>query len=169
MDSESFVAGLRCRECGKTYPVTPRVVCDCLAPLEVMYDVEGWKKALTREKIASRPPTMWRYRELLPLDKDPSVSLSVGFTPLVPAPRLSKALGCRKLWIKNDAVNSPTLSFKDRVVAVAINKAIEFGFKVIACASTGNLANAVAAHAAAAGLESYVFIPEDLEEAKVLG
>jgi threonine synthase len=145
------------------------VVCDCLAPLEVMYDVEGWKKALTREKIARRAPTMWRYRELLPLDKDPSVSLSVGFTPLVPAPRLAKALGCRKLWIKNDAVNCPTLSFKDRVVAVAINKAIEFGFKVIACASTGNLANAVAAHAAAAGLESYVFIPEDLEEAKVLG
>ena len=167
--STTYVTGLRCRECGKTYPVTPRVVCDCLAPLDVMYDVEGWKKALTREKIASRAPTMWRYREMLPLDGDPTVSLSVGFTPLLPAPRLAKALGCRKLWIKNDAVNPPTLSFKDRVVAVATNKAIEFGFKTIACASTGNLANAVAAHAAAAGLEAYVFIPEDMEEAKVLG
>jgi len=145
------------------------VVCDCLAPLEVQYDVEGWKKAVTRERIASRPPTMWRYWELLPLESDPTVSLAVGFTPLVPAPRLAKALGFRKLWIKNDAVNSPTLSFKDRVVAVAINKAIEFGFKTVACASTGNLANAVAAHAAAAGLESYVFIPEDLEEAKIMG
>lgn len=165
----SYVAGLRCRECGKTYPVSPRVVCDCLAPLEVLYDVEGWKRDLTRERIASRPPTMWRYRELLPLENDPTVSLSVGFTPLLPAPRLAKALGCRKLWIKNDAVNPPTLSFKDRVVAVAVNKAIEFGFKTIACASTGNLANAVAAHAAAAGLEAYVFIPDDLEEAKILG
>jgi threonine synthase len=145
------------------------VVCDCLAPLEVLYDVEGWKRDLTRERIASRPPTMWRYRELLPLENDPTVSLSVGFTPLLPAPRLAKALGCRKLWIKNDAVNPPTLSFKDRVVAVAVNKALEFGFKTIACASTGNLANAVAAHAAAAGLEAYVFIPDDLEEAKILG
>src|SRR3990167_10204820 len=168
-DRVSYVIGLRCKECGKTYPVSPRVVCDCIAPLEVHYDMDGWKKALTREKIASRPPTMWRYHEMLPLEGNPTVSQSVGFTPLVEAPRLAKALGCRKLWIKNDAVNCPTLSFKDRVVAVAINKAIEFGFKVVACASTGNLANAVAAHAAAAGLESYVFIPEDLEEAKVLG
>ncbi|HWP84712.1 MAG TPA: threonine synthase [Terriglobia bacterium] len=165
----SYVIGLRCKECGKTYPVAPRVVCDCIAPLEVHYDVEGWKKALTREKIASRPPTMWRYKEMLPLDGEPRVSLHVGFTPLIPAPRLAKALGCRKLWIKNDAVNCPTLSFKDRVVAVAINKAIEFGFQTVACASTGNLANAVAAHAAAAGLASYVFIPEDLEEAKIIG
>jgi threonine synthase len=160
---------LRCRECGKTYPIAPRVVCDCIAPLEVQYDKEGWKKALTRERIASRPPTMWRYREMLPLEGEPRVSHNVGFTPLVPAPRLGKALGFRKLWIKNDAVNPPTLSFKDRVVAVAINKAMEFGFKIVACASTGNLANAVAAHAAAAGLEAYVFIPDDLEEAKVLG
>jgi threonine synthase len=169
MDNQSFVSGLRCRECGKVYPVAPRVVCDCLAPLEVLYDVERLKKTLTREKIASRAPTMWRYRELLPLDREPTVSLSVGYTPLLPAPRLARALGCRKVWIKNDAVNPPTLSFKDRVVGVAINKAIEFGFTTIACASTGNLANAVAAHAAAAGLEAYVFIPEDLEEAKVLG
>jgi threonine synthase len=169
MGNQSFVSGLRCRECAKVYPVSPRVVCDCLAPLEVMYDVEGWKRTLTREKIARRPTTMWRYREMLPLDGEPTTSLSVGFTPLVHAPRLAKALGCRKLWVKNDAVNPPTLSFKDRVVGVAINKAIEFGFKTIACASTGNLANAVAAHAAAAGLEAYVFIPEDMEEAKVLG
>ena len=165
----SYVTGLRCRECGASYPVSPRVVCDCLAPLEIVYDVEGWKKAVRRETIAARPPTMWRYRELLPLDGDPTSSLAVGFTPLVDAPRLANALGCRKLWIKNDAVNSPTLSFKDRVVAVAINKAKEFGYRIVGCASTGNLANAVAAHAAAAGLEAYVFIPEDLEEAKVLG
>ncbi len=165
----SYVSGLRCRECGASYPVAPRVVCDCLAPLEIAYDVEGWRKALTREIIASRPPNMWRYRELLPLDHEPTCSLAVGFTPLLEAPRLAKALGCRRLWLKNDAVNSPSLSFKDRVVAVAVNKAIEFGFRTIACASTGNLANAVAAHAAAAGLESYVFIPEDLEDAKILG
>jgi threonine synthase len=129
----------------------------------------AWRRDLTREKIVSRPPTLWRYREMLPLESEPRASLSVGFTPLVPAPRLGNVLGIRKLWIKNDAVNPPTLSFKDRVVAVAINKALEFGFKTVACASTGNLANAVAAHAAAAGLESYVFIPEDMEEAKVLG
>ena len=165
----SYVKGLRCRECGKGYPVAPRVVCDCLAPLEVVYDVEGWKKVLTREKIASRPPNMWRYREMFPLDNEPTCSREVGFTPLVEAPRLAKVLGFRQLWIKNDAVNSPTLSFKDRVVAVAVNKAIEFGFRTIACASTGNLANAVAAHAAAAGLEAYVFIPDDLEDAKILG
>ena len=165
----SLVTGLRCRECGADYPVAPRVVCDCLAPLEVVYDVEGWKKALSRERIARRPPTMWRYREMLPLDKEPATSLTVGFTPLVEAPRLAKVLGCRHLWLKNDAVNCPTLSFKDRVVAVAVNKALEFGFRTLACASTGNLANAVAAHAAAAGLEAYVFIPDDLEEAKILG
>ena len=165
----SYVKGLRCRECGAEYETAPRTVCDCLAPLEIVYHVDAWKKVVTREKITSRPPTLWRYRELLPIDREPVTSLTSGFTPLVPAPRLAKALGCHKLWIKNDAVNSPTLSFKDRVVSVAINKALEFGFRVIACASTGNLANAVAAHAAAAGLESYVFIPEDLEEAKVLG
>ena len=165
----SYVTALRCRECGTEYPVAPRVVCDCIAPLEIHYDVDGWKKRVTREKIASRPPTLWRYREFLPLDMEPTTSLSSGFTPLVPAPRLAQVLGIRKLWIKNDSVNCPTLSFKDRVVAVAINKAIEFGFKTVACASTGNLANAVAAHAAAAGLESYVFIPDDLEDAKVLG
>ena len=167
--SLSYVVGLKCRECGLSHPVAPRVVCDCLAPLEVVYDVEGWKKVVNRQTIAARPPNMWRYRELLPLDSEPTCSLAVGFTPLVKAPRLAKVLGCRQLWLKNDAVNSPTLSFKDRVVAVAVNKAIEFGFRILACASTGNLANAVAAHAAAAGLEAYVFIPEDLEEAKILG
>ena len=104
----SYVKGLRCRECGAEYEVAPRTVCECLAPLEIVYHVEGWKKALTREKIASRPPTLWRYRELLPLDKEPVTSLTSGFTPLIPAPRLAKALGCRKLWIKNDSVNSPT-------------------------------------------------------------
>lgn len=151
------------------YPVSPRVVCDCLAPLEAAYDVDGWRKALSREVIARRAPTLWRYREMLPLDHEPVTSLNVGFTPLVKAQRLAAALGCKSLWIKNDAVNCPTLSFKDRVVAVAINKAKEFGMETIACASTGNLANAVAAHAAAAGLEAYVFIPDDLEEAKIYG
>ena len=165
----SYVTGLRCRECGASYPVAPRTACECFAPLEIVYDVEGWKKAVTRETIAAGPPTIWRYRELLPLEKEPTCSLAVGFTPLVRAPRLGKALGCRNLWIKNDAVNSPTLSFKDRVVAVAVNKALEFGFRIVACASTGNLANSVAAQAAAAGLQSYVFIPEDLEDAKILG
>ena len=165
----SYVKGLRCRECGAEYAVAPRTACECFAPLEIVYDVEGWKKAVTRETIAAGPPTIWRYRELLPLEKEPTCSLAVGFTPLVRAPRLGKALGCRNLWIKNDAVNSPTLSFKDRVVAVAVNKALEFGFRIVACASTGNLANSVAAQAAAAGLQSYVFIPEDLEDAKILG
>ena len=168
-ETGSYVTGLKCRECGATYKVSPRVVCDCLAPLEVAYDVKAWKKTVSRETITSRPQTMWRYRELLPLDREPTCSLAVGFTPLVEAPRLAKALGCERIFLKNDAVNSPSLSFKDRVVAVAVNKAIEFGFKIVACASTGNLANSVAAHAAAAGLEAYVFIPDDLEEAKILG
>ena len=165
----SYVKGLQCRECGKAFAIAPRVVCDCLAPLEVVYDTDGWKKAVTRELIASRPPNMWRYREMLPLENEPTCSKAVGFTPLLEAPRLARALGCRRLLLKNDAVNSPSLSFKDRVVAVAMNKAIEFGFTTVACASTGNLANAVAAHAAAAGLEAYVFIPEDLEDAKIMG
>lgn len=166
----SFVKGLKCRECGYGYPVTPTHVCEfCFGPLEVDYNYEEIQKSISREKIAQRPQTMWRYRELLPIDGEPTVGRLAGFTPLVRAERLAEALGVKELYIKNDAVTYPTLSFKDRVVSVALSKAKEFGFKVVACASTGNLANSVAANAAGAGLESYVFIPYDLEAGKVLG
>ncbi|MEK7829220.1 MAG: threonine synthase, partial [Deltaproteobacteria bacterium] len=145
-------------------------VCElCFGPLEVDYNYENIKKAVTRETISKRPPNMWRYKELLPIDGEPAVGIDVGFTPLVRARNLEKVLGVKELYLKNDAVNYPTLSFKDRVVAVAISKAKEFGFKVVACASTGNLANSVAANAAACGMESYVFIPHDLEQTKILG
>ncbi len=166
----SYVKGLKCRECGHAFPKAPIHVCEfCFGPLEVNYDYKAIKKVLTREKIQERPPTMWRYREILPIDGEPQVGAQVGFTPLVDAKNLAKALGIKKVWVKNDAVSYPTLSFKDRVVSVALSKALEFGFKVAACASTGNLANSVAANANAAGMESYIFIPHDLEEGKVLG
>lgn len=166
----SLVKGLKCRECGHAYPVTPTHVCEfCFGPLEVDYNYDEIKKVISREKILSRPQSMWRYQELLPIDGEPTVGRLAGFTPLVRADRLAKALGVKELYIKNDAVCYPTLSFKDRVVSVALSKAKEFGFKVVACASTGNLANSVAANAASAGLESYVFIPHDLEAGKVLG
>jgi threonine synthase len=138
-------------------------------PLEVDYDYEAIAQSLSREKIAARPNTMWRFRELLPIDGEPTVGSQVGGTPLLRADRLADALGVENLWLKNDAVNFPTLSFKDRVVSVALSKAREFGFTTVGCASTGNLANSVAANAAAAGLESYIFIPSDLEPAKILG
>ena len=166
----SFVKGLKCRECAQEYPIVPTHVCEyCFGPLEVVYNYPEIKRTLTREKIEKREPTMWRYRELMPIDGEPTVGLEVGYTPLIKAKQLAKALGMKEVWIKNDAVNYPTLSFKDRVVAVALTKALEFGFKVAACASTGNLANSVSANAAAAGMESYIFIPHDLESAKVLG
>lgn len=166
----SYVKGLQCRECHHPYPKEPLHVCEfCFGPLEVVYNYEEIKKVLTREKILSRPPNMWRYRELLPIDGEPTVGAQVGYTPLVKANRLAKTLGVEELYIKNDAVNYPTLSFKDRVVSVALSKAREFGFKIVACASTGNLANSVAANAAASGYESYIFIPHDLEQGKVLG
>ncbi|MCH7781684.1 threonine synthase [candidate division KSB1 bacterium] len=166
----SFYTGLKCRECGKNYPKEPIYVCEyCFGPLEVDYDYKAIKKVLNKETIASRHPSMWRYRELLPLQSSPSVGLQVGFTPLIRANRLAERLRVRELWIKNDAVNFPTLSFKDRVVSVAMSSAIEFGFTTIGCASTGNLANSVAANAAYAGLTSYVFIPSDLEEGKIIG
>jgi threonine synthase len=166
----SFVRGLKCRECHHEYPKEPLHVCEfCFGPLEVVYNYDEIQKVLTREKIQSRPPTMWRYQELLPIDGPPTIGRQVGFTPLVRANRLAKALGVSELYIKNDAVNYPTLSFKDRVVSVALSKAKEFGFKTVACASTGNLANSVAANAAASGYESYIFIPSDLEQGKVLG
>ena len=166
----SYVKGLKCRECGKGYPKEALHVCElCFGPLEVDYNYDKIKKDITREVIAKRPPNMWRYRELLPIDGEPTVGFDVGFTPLVRAKNLEKALGVKELYIKNDAVNHPTLSFKDRVVAVAISKAKEFGFKIVACASTGNLANSLAANAAACGMESYVFIPHDLEQTKIMG
>jgi threonine synthase len=164
-----FMKALKCRECGREYPLAATHVCEFdFGPLEVVYDYERIKKTLTRAAIASRPQTMWRYRELLPVAGEPTVGFQVGYTPLVKADRLAKRLGIRELWVKNDTVNYPTLSFKDRVVSVALSRARELGFEVVACASTGNLANSVAANAAAAGLKAYVFIPSDLEQGKIV-
>ena len=165
-----FARALKCRECGKEIAKAPVHVCEfCFGPLEVAYDYDGIKKVLTRALIESRPHSMWRYAELLPLDGAATVGAQVGMTPLVRARNLEKKLGLRELWIKNDAVCFPTLSFKDRVVSVAISKAREFGMGIVACASTGNLANAVAAHAAQAGLPAYILIPHDLEQTKIMG
>ena len=167
--NEGYMRALRCRECGREYPLAATHVCEFdFGPLEVAYDYERIGKTLTRETIQSRGRSMWRYRELLPVAQDPTVGLQVGFTPLVKADRLAKRLGIRELWIKNDTVNYPTLSFKDRVVSVALSRARELGFDTVACASTGNLANSVAANAASAGMKSYVFIPHDLEQGKIL-
>ena len=166
----SFVEALQCKECKKQYPKEAVHVCEeCFGPLEVAYDYEGIARALSREIIAKRPGNLWRYRELLPIDGDPTVGLNAGYTPLLRARRLGEALGHRDLWVKNDAVSHPTLSFKDRVVAVALSKAKELGFDTVACASTGNLGNSTAANAAQAGLRCYVLIPHDLEAGKVLG
>lgn len=160
---------LKCRECGREYPLEATHVCEFdFGPLEVAYDYDRIAGALSRETIESRPQTMWRYKELLPVAGEASVGQQVGFTPLVKADRLAKRLGIRELWIKNDTVNYPTLSFKDRVVSVALSRARELGFETVSCASTGNLANSVAANAAAAGLKAYVFIPDDLEQGKVV-
>lgn len=165
----SYMKALKCRECGHEYPLEATHVCEFdFGPLEVVYDYDRIHGHLTRDRIESRPHTMWRYRELLPIEGQPTVGMQVGYTPLVKADRLARALGIRELWIKNDTVNYPTLSFKDRVVSVALSRARELGFKTVACASTGNLANSVAANAAAAGLDAYVFIPHDLEQGKVL-
>ncbi len=166
----NIVRALKCRECGHEYEIQPTHVCEfCFGPLEVVYDYEKLDGYFTRELIESRPQTMWRYKELLPINGEPTVGAQNGFTPLVRAKNLEKLLGVSELYIKNDSVCYPTLSFKDRVVSVALSKAVEFGFKTVACASTGNLAGSVAANAAAAGLESYVFIPKDLEQGKILG
>lgn len=166
---QSFVQGLRCRECGREYPLEPTHVCEfCFGPLEVIYDYQAIKQAISKEKIASGPLSIWRYEPLLPVKQNSEkVDLGAGFTPLVKAENLGKKLGLKNLYLKNDTVN-PTYSFKDRVVSVALTKALEFKFSVAACASTGNLANSVAAHCARAGLESYIFIPADLEQAKIL-
>jgi threonine synthase len=161
------ILGLRCRECGREYPAEPIHVCEwCFAPLEVVYDYDEIARTLSREKIAAGPRSIWRYAELLP-GSDKRVDLGAGFTPLVPAPRLGAELGLHDLWVKNDTAN-PTHSFKDRVVSVALTSARDFGLSTAACASTGNLANAVAAHAAAAGMDAYIFIPADLEQGKIV-
>lgn len=165
-----FVRGMFCRVCGKRYPISPINFCtEDFGPLEVDYDYDKLQGDLTRQTIATRAWNMWRYRELLPLEDEPRVGLAVGGTPLIRADRLAEALGVRRLWIKNDAVNYPTLSFKDRVVAVALSKAREFGMSTVGCASTGNLANSVAAQAAAAGLETFILVPADLERTKIFG
>lgn len=169
MEKHGFMKALKCRECGREYPLAATHVCEFdFGPLEVAYDYERAKTTLTRKSIESRPQTMWRYRELLPVANEPTVGCEVGYTPLIKADRLAAKLGIRELWIKNDTVNYPTLSFKDRVVSVALSRARELGFEVVACASTGNLANSVAANAASAGLKSYVFIPADLEQGKIV-
>jgi threonine synthase len=161
------VTGLRCRECGRTFPAEALHVCDfCFGPLEVVYDYEAIAAAVSRDRIAAGPRSIWRYRDLLPVHDEAPVDLGAGFTPLVRAERLAAELGLGELWIKDDTAN-PTGSFKDRVVSVALTKARQLGFKVAACASTGNLANSVAAHAARAGMASVVLIPHDLEAAKV--
>jgi len=163
----SRLRGLKCRECGETYPISPTNVCEyCFGPLEVDYDYDLIRSLISRERLADGPPTIWRYKDLLPVEGDRLVDLKAGYTPLLHAKRLGARLGLNNLYLKNDTAN-PTWSFKDRVVTVALTKAIEFGFDTVACASTGNLANAVAAHAAHAGLKCYVFIPSDLEPAKV--
>ncbi len=166
----SYIKGLKCRECGRQYPKEALYVCEyCFGPLEVDYDYEKIKKKLTKEVIESRPQNLWRYRELMPIDGKPKDGLNSGFTPLITAKNLGKTLRIEELYIKDDSVNHPTLSFKDRVVAVALSKAKEFGFDTVACASTGNLANSVAAQAAVANLKSYIFIPADLELGKIVG
>jgi threonine synthase len=164
-----YVRSLVCKECGQDYPVTPQHVCElCFGPLEVAYDYEAIGAEITRESIARGPQTIWRYAALLPAPDSGRIDIGTGWTRLRQAPRLAAELGLRKLWIKNDGGN-PTHSFKDRVVTVALSVARSFGFEVAACASTGNLANAVAAHSAAAGMRSVVFIPDDLEAGKIAG
>ncbi len=165
----SYIKGLKCKECGRKYPEEPLYVCEyCFGPLEVDYDYPEIKKKLTKELIASRAQNLWRYRELLPIDDRPLVGLQSGFTPLIKADNLAQELGVEEIYVKNDSVCHPTLSFKDRVVSVAISKAKEFGFDTVACASTGNLANAVSAQAAQANMKCVVFIPTDLESGKIV-
>jgi len=165
----SYVKALKCRECEREYPKEAIYVCEfCFGPLEVVYNYEKIASALSKEIIESRGKNIWRYRELLPIDGDPTVGLNSGFTPLIRADNLARTLGVSELYVKDDSVTYPTLSFKDRVVAVALSKAKEFGFDTVACASTGNLANSVSANAAQSGLKCYVFIPSNLEMGKVV-
>jgi threonine synthase len=166
---QSCVVGMICRECRTRAPIRAAHVCDeCFGPLDIEYDRDAVARSLSRAAIEARPPSMWRYAELLPLARPATVGLDTGMTPLVRAPQLGRALGVSDLWLKNEAVSHPSLSFKDRVVSVALSKARELGLTTVACASTGNLANATAALAAAAGLTAVILIPDDLEAAKVL-
>jgi threonine synthase len=166
----SYITALKCRECGQEYPIEPLHVCEtCFGPLEVVYDYARIRSALSHKLIESRPRNLWRYRELLPVDNEPDVGPCSGFTPLLHARRLGAELGAKRLYIKDDTVNHPTLSYKDRVVSVSITKAREFGFTTVSCASTGNLATAVASHAARAGLKCYIFMPEGVESGKIVG
>ena len=165
----AFVTALRCRECVREYGIEPINVCDfCFGPLEPVYDYDAIARVISRDRIASGPLSMWRYQDLLPVDGKDAVDINAGFTPLIKSRNLGKLLGLENLYLKNDSVN-PSFSFKDRVVTVAATKALEFGFDTLACASTGNLACSVAAHAARAGMRAVVFIPADLEHGKVVG
>ena len=164
-----MILGMRCRECGELSPVQATHVCQsCFGPLDIHYDRKAQARVLSREAIAAGPASMWRYKHLLPLAEPPTLGLASGFTPLVRCDRLAAALGLREVWVKNEAVCHPSLSFKDRVVAVAISKARELGIEVVACASTGNLANSVAALAASVGMRAVILVPDDLERAKLL-
>src|SRR4030066_956860 len=164
-----YVKGLKCRECSREYPVAPVYVCEfCFGPLEVIYDYKSIKRLLTRKVIEKREKNLWRYRELLPVDGEPQVGLNSGYTPLLKADNLARELGVEELYIKDDTVAHPTLSFKDRVVAVALTKAKEFGFDTVACASTGNLAHSVSAQGAKAGFNRFIFIPATLEASKIV-
>lgn len=164
-----YVRGLKCRECGREYPVDPIYVCEfCFGPLEAVYDYKKIKRVMTRKVIEKREKNLWRYKELLPIDGEPQVGLQSGFTPLIRADNLADEIGLKELYIKDDTVVHPTLSFKDRVVAVALTKAKEFGFDTVACASTGNLAHSVSAHGAKAGFKRFVFIPASLEPSKIV-
>ena len=164
----SYVRALCCRKCGREYPPGPMNLCDfCFSPLEVIYDYKSMAEAVSRKRLSGGPVSMWRYRDLLPVD-GAVVDIGAGFTPLTKAHNLGRELGLEQLYIKNDCLN-PTFSFKDRVVSVAISKAREFGFDTVACASTGNLAASVAAHAAKAKMKSYVFVPSDVEQGKLVG
>jgi threonine synthase len=166
----SFVTGLVCKECGTRFPSELRSSCDeCWGPVEVEYDYEALTRVVTRERVESGPRSLWRYRDLLPISGEPATGLRSGFTPLIRAERLGRYLGVRELYVKDDSVNYPTFSYKDRVVSVAITKAVELGFDTVGCASTGNLAHSVAAHAAVAGLRAFVMVPHDLEEGKIVG
>jgi len=166
----TFVRGLECKECRTPYPATARMMCDqCFGPLEVTYDYEAMARTVTRDRIAGGPRSLWRYRDLLPVEGEPLAGLRSGDTPLVRADRLARELGVRELYLKDDGSSHPTFSYKDRVVAVALTRARELGFEVVGCASTGNLAHSVAAHAAAAGMRAVVLIPHDLEAGKVTG
>ncbi len=165
----SFVKGLKCRECGREYEINPIYVCEfCFGPLEVSYDYDGIKEALTREVIESRPQNLWRYKELLPVEGEPTNAMHTGYTPLVKADKLAAHIGLDELYLKDDTVAHPTLSFKDRVVAVALAKAKEFGFDTVSCASTGNLAHSVSAHGAKDGFKRFIFIPASLEKTKII-